>query len=84
MRQKDEAELRDNLKPLEDLLDAYRYNWNNDIWRKSSHMKVVDIKQDSEQAIIHLRAQIKSKVNDKGRSNSALLSGADLTMCLTG
>lgn len=66
MRQKDKAELRGNLKTLEDLLEAYRYNWNNDIWRKNSHMKVVDIKQDSEQAIIHLRAQIKSKVNDKG------------------
>lgn len=65
MRQKDKAELRGNLKTLEDLLDVYRYNWNNNIWRKSSHMKVVDIKQESEQAIIHLRAQIKSIINDK-------------------
>lgn len=65
MRQKDKAELRGNLKTLEDLLEAYRYNWNNDIWRKNSHMKVVDIKQESEQDIIHLRAQIKSKVGEK-------------------
>lgn len=65
IRQKDKAELRGNLKTLEDLLEAYRYNWNNDIWRKNSHMKVVDIKQESEQDIIHLRAQIKSKVGEK-------------------
>ena len=58
MRQKDKAELRGNVKTLEDVLEAYRYNWNNDIWRKNAHMKVVDIKQESEQAIIHFRAQI--------------------------
>lgn len=45
MRQKDKAELRGNVKTLEDVLEAYRYNWNNDIWRKNAHMKVVDIKQ---------------------------------------
>lgn len=78
MRQKDKAELRGNLKTLEDFLEAYRYNWNNDIWRKSSHMKVVDIKQDSEQAIIHLRAQIKSKINDKGPIELRIAVGARL------
>ena len=38
MRQKDKAELRGNVKTLEDVLEAYRYNWNNDIWRKNAHM----------------------------------------------
>lgn len=65
MRQKDKAELRGNVKTLEDTLDAYRHNWNNDIWRKNAHMKVIDIKQESEKAIIHLRSQIKSKLGDK-------------------
>lgn len=78
MRQKDKAELRGNLKTLEDFLEAYRYNWNNDIWRKNSHMKVVDIKQDSDQAIIHLRAQIKSKINDKGPIELRIAVGARL------
>lgn len=66
MRQKDKAELRGNVRTLEDVLLGYRNNWNNDIWCKNSHMKVMDIKQDSEQAIIHLRAQIRNKLNDKG------------------
>lgn len=65
MRQKDKAELRGNIKTLEDVLEAYRYNWNNDIWRKNAHMKVVDIKQESEKAIIHLRAQIRTKMGEK-------------------
>ncbi len=66
MRQKDKAELRGNVRTLEGILDAYRHNWSNDIWRKSSHMKVVDIMQESEQAIVHLRAQIKGEVSEKG------------------
>ena len=66
MRQKDKAELRGNIRTLEDVLEAYRYNWNNDIWRKNAHMKVVDIKQESEKAIIHLRAQIRAKMGEKG------------------
>ena len=66
MRLKDKAELRGNVKTLEDVLEAYRYNWNDDIWRKNAHMKVVDIKQESEKAIIHLRAQIRAKMGEKG------------------
>ena len=78
MRQKDKAELRGNVKTLEDVLEAYRYNWNNDIWRKNAHMKVVDIKQESEQAIIHLRAQIKTKMNEKGPIELRLAVGGRL------
>ena len=72
MRLKDKAELRGNVKTLEDVLEAYRYNWNNDIWRKNAHMKVVDIKQESEKAIIHLRAQIRPRWARKGRWSCAL------------
>ena len=78
MRQKDKAELRGNVKTLEDVLEAYRYNWNNDIWRKNAHMKVVDIKQESEQAIVHLRAQIRTKVNEKGPVELRLAVGGRL------
>lgn len=78
MRQKDKAELRGNVKTLEDVLEAYRYNWNNDIWRKNAHMKVVDIKQESEQSIIHLRAQIRAKVNERGPVELRLAVGGRL------
>lgn len=65
MKQQDKASLRGNVKVLEDILEAYRHNWNNDIWRKSAHNKVEDIKQESEKAIIHLRSQIKQKLGEK-------------------
>ena len=53
-------------KTLTDILNGYRLNWDNDIWRKNAHMKVVDIKQESDKDIIHLRAQISNKINKKG------------------
>lgn len=66
MKQKDKAELRGNIRVLENTLEAYRDNWNNDIWRNTAHTKVEDIKQESEKAIIHLRSQIKTKLAEKG------------------
>ncbi|MEI3376402.1 MAG: hypothetical protein V8R08_00935 [Coriobacteriales bacterium] len=65
VRQKDKAELRGDVKTLKDILDAYRHNWNNKVWRCNAHMKVMDIKQESAKAIIHLRAQIRGKLDDK-------------------
>lgn len=66
MKQKDKAELRGNIQVLESTLEAYRDNWNNDIWRNTAHTKVEDIKQESEKAIIHLRSQIRTKLAEKG------------------
>lgn len=66
MRQKDKAALRGNLETLADILNGYRYNWDNDTWRENAHMKVVDIKQESNKDILHLRSQITGKLNKKG------------------
>ena len=66
MKQKDKAELRGNIRVLENTLEAYRDSWNNDIWRNTAHTKVEDIKQESEKAIIHLRSQIRTKLAEKG------------------
>ena len=66
MKQKDKAELRGNIRVLENTLEVYRDNWNNDTWRNTAHTKVEDIKQESEKAIIHLRSQIKTKLAKKG------------------
>ncbi len=65
-KQKDQADLRGNVKTLTDVLNGYKYNWDNDIWRKNAHMKVVDIKQESSKSILHLRAQIAEKLSKKG------------------
>ncbi len=78
MRQKDKAELRGNVRTLEDTLEAYKNNWNNKTWLQNAHMKVLDIKQESEKAIVHLRAQIKSKLEEKGPVEIRLAVGGRL------
>lgn len=65
LKQKDKARLRGDLQTLADMLEGYEYNWNNETFRNNKHAKALDIRQDAEQSIIHLRAQIKAKLNDK-------------------
>lgn len=63
--QKDRAELRGNLIFLSDILTNYRFNWNNDLFKNSNHIKVLDIRQTAEQKILFFRDQISSKLKKK-------------------
>ncbi len=60
--QKDKAELKGNLTFLADIFNNYKYNWNNELYKSSNHVKVLDIKQAAEQEIIFYRQQIIDKV----------------------
>ena len=60
--QKERAELRGNLIFLSDILKNYRFNWNNDMYKNSNHIKVLDIRQTAEQKILFYRDQISSKL----------------------
>lgn len=82
LRLKDKAALRGNIKTLEDTLEDYRNNWNNSIWRNNAHMKVADIKQESNKAIIHLRGEITSKLQNKGPVEIRLTVGDRLNKVL--
>lgn len=63
LRQKDKSVTLGDLQTLSDLLKDYRFNWDNDVWLKNSHMKTMDIRQEMEQSITHLRAQISGKLH---------------------
>lgn len=65
LKQKDKAKLRGDLQTLVDMMDGYRFNWDNPTFRQNKHAKALDIRQDAEQSIIHLRAQIKTKLVKK-------------------
>lgn len=78
LRQKDKAELRGDLQVLEDLRRAYSSNFDNDLWRKNAHMKVMDIKQEMEKASTHLRGQIKAKLRAALPVETRLQIGARL------
>lgn len=65
LKQQDKAKLRGDLQTLVDMMDGYRFNWDNPTFRQNKHAKALDIRQDAEQSIIHLRAQIKTKLAEK-------------------
>lgn len=72
LKQQDKAKLRGDLQTLVDMMDGYRFNWNNPAFRQNKHAKALDIRQDAEQSIIHLRAQIKTKLAEKGLITSRI------------
>lgn len=65
LKQRDKAKLRGDLQTLVDMMDGYRFNWDNPTFRQNKHAKALDIRQDAEQSIIHLRAQIKTMLAEK-------------------
>ncbi len=58
------AEQRGNLTFLADILNNYKYNWNNSMYKSNMHLKVQDIKQKSEEDIKFYRARIQKIVQD--------------------
>ena len=65
LKQKDKAALRGNIQTLNNVLLNYKFNWDNELYIKNTHMKILDVIQESDKQIVHLRAQIKSKMEDK-------------------
>lgn len=66
IRNKDKAELRGDLETLSDVLNNYRFNWDNAQYKNNKHILVQHIRNNAEKAIIQHRAQIKSKFERKG------------------
>ena len=63
--QKEKADLKGNLNFLIDVFNNYKYNWNNDMYKNSNHIKILDIRQEAEKKIAFYREQIIAKVNKK-------------------
>lgn len=66
LKNKDKAEQRANLEALSDVMDNFRFHWENETYRQNKHILVQDIRKDADQRIIHLRAQIKAKMESQG------------------
>lgn len=65
LEQKNESELLGNLKFLTDVLNNYKFNYDNERYKTNMHIKALDIKQVSEQNIIFYRKQISEIINKK-------------------
>lgn len=69
--QKEKADLKGNLNFLFDVFNNYKYNWNNEMYKNSNHIKVLDIRQEAEKKIAFYREQIIAKVNKKAFIHSS-------------
>ena len=65
MRQRDKADMQGNLKTLADILNEYGFNYGNTVYMSNAHMKVLDIKQKSEQDMDLFRFQVQEKLHKK-------------------
>ena len=63
--QKERSELKGDLNCLADTLNNYKYNWNNEKYKSSNHIKVLDIKQAAERKIDFYREQVTLKISKK-------------------
>lgn len=56
--QKERSVLKGDLNFLTDILNNYKYNWDNDKYKTNNHIKVLDIKQEAERKIDSYIAQL--------------------------
>lgn len=65
LKNKEKAELRSALLTLSDILKNYKYNWDNEMYQNSNHIKVLDVKQKAEEGILFHRKNIKDQLEKK-------------------
>lgn len=64
LEQKEKAKLEGNLYFLSDILNNYKFNWNNEKYINANHIKVLDIKQEAEQSISLFKKQVQSVLDE--------------------
>ncbi|MBQ4313453.1 MAG: hypothetical protein IJC18_04500, partial [Clostridia bacterium] len=58
LEMREEAKLKGNLNALADVLNNYKFNWDNEKYKDHKHILVQDIKREAEQSIILYREQL--------------------------
>jgi len=62
---KEESKLKGNLNALADVLNNYKFNWDNDKYKDHKHILVQDVKREAEQSIILYREQLTKALSKK-------------------
>lgn len=64
MKSKDEAQLRGSLQYLSDIMNDYKFNWNNEGYKSTRQQKVVDINKDSHDQMEFYRKRILNELKN--------------------
>ena len=81
---KEQAKLEGNLNFLSDILNNYKLNWNNEKYKVLNHMKVLDIKQESEQSIKLFKSKAESTLDEKALFHTTKKMSKSINDLLTG
>ena len=65
LEEKERAVLQGNLNALNDIMNSYKFNWDNDTFKTNKHILVQQIKKESEASIILYRDQIAQKLKKR-------------------
>lgn len=65
IEEKDKYMLKGSLYFLLDILNNYKYNFNNEKYTETNHIKILDIKESAEQSILLYSNMIKKLVDNK-------------------
>lgn len=66
LEMKEEAKIKGNLNTLTEILNNYKFNWDNEKYRNNKSILVQDIKRESDQSIILYREQLIKSIGKKG------------------
>lgn len=83
LEQKEKAKLEGNLFFLSDILNNYKLNWNNERYVNANHIKVLDIKQQSEQSISLFKKQVQSVLNEDALFHTTKKVSKNINQLLT-
>jgi hypothetical protein len=65
LAQKERSDMKGDINFLIDVMNHYKFNWENDTYKNSNHIKVLDILHSSERKIDFFRKQISAKIYSK-------------------
>ena len=67
---KEASQLKGNLNALTDILNNYKYNWDNEKYKDHNHIEVKSIQRTAEQSLILYKEQLEKMLNKRqGLSN---------------
>ncbi|MCD7746278.1 MAG: hypothetical protein LUI13_13535 [Lachnospiraceae bacterium] len=70
LKAKEKAKLRGNINTLIDVVNNYKFNWNNEKYKTNKHILVQDIRRDAEQSIQLFREKIRSVMEKRSLIHS--------------
>ena len=62
LKTQEKAKILGNINVLNDVLENYKFNWDNEKYKTNKHILVQDIRKDSEQSLLLCRNQIERQL----------------------